>query len=223
MRVIFIGDIHGNFHMLHRFRSLFRQPDLVIQCGDFGYQHGETMTATPYPVHFCDGNHENFHDLFLNRAGDPTPRAHEIIPNLFWQDRGSTLTLPDGRVVLFAGGAFSVDWPLRTEGLDLFSREELLSDEDFSRFPDCKVDIVVSHTMPSRLLPEFLGSMLQFETRDPSCDVLDKVFDRYRPKLWFFGHWHERRIVEMDGCTFHALGAFDSGSSLDEGQYLLEG
>lgn len=51
----------------------------------------------------------------LAAAGWPDA-ATEVAPGVIYQPSGSTLTLPDGRVVLFLGGAKSVDWPLRTGG-----------------------------------------------------------------------------------------------------------
>lgn len=227
MRVIVCGDTHGNFRDLFQIEDM--EPDLILQCGDFGYwpraavwQRLSLFFFMDMPVHWCDGNHEDHYALAALRGEAPTPRAHEIKENIIWQDRGSTLTLPDGRVVLFAGGAFSVDAATREEGKTLFSEAEILTDRDFARFPDTHVDIVISHTCPARLAPPVLGDMAQWEQPDPTRTTLDRVWDRYRPSLWFFGHWHVRKSGILDGCEWHALSALDTTGPLEEGYFLLE-
>ena len=51
------------------------------------------------------------------------------------------MALPDGRTVLFMGGALSVDKAWRTPGYDWFP-EESITTGDLDRLPDVHVDIV---------------------------------------------------------------------------------
>ena len=227
MKIIIAGDTHGRFSELFKLEDM--DPDLILQCGDFGYwpkinacQRAMAFFFLGMPCHFVDGNHEDHRALAELRGADPKPRAHEIKENVIWQDRGSTLTLPDGRTVLFAGGAFSVDWSVRTDGLDWFQAEEILTERDFARFSGGKVDIVVSHTCPGRLTAPILGDMARWEQPDPSRAVLDKVWDRYRPSMWFFGHWHTRISGLLDGCEWHALAPLDGSSPLKDGIFVME-
>ncbi len=244
MRVLIVGDLHGHVYELARF--LESGADLALQVGDFGYWPRAQWVAKrlhslvgekglPFPVHFCDGNHEDHHALNNLRWGgkygaprpegwnDP-PRAYRVAPGVFWQSRGSTLTLPDGRVVLFVGGAWSVDWSRRRDGVSWFKKEEILSEWDYARFPDVHVDIVVSHTSPHLFGKWEPPSDLPFKVLpDPSQDVLDKVFEKYRPSLWFFGHFHRRRSGEVDGCKWQSLGAMDgSADRFSDGCFVLE-
>ena len=39
----------------------------------------------------------------------------------------------------------------------------------------------------------------------PSCDVLDRVFDEARPKLWIASHLHLVRRGEANGCRYVVL------------------
>ncbi len=220
MKILMVGDSHGLFLPLLGLIAE-QEPDLVLQCGDFGFWPKRPVTGwdasggpgihgavPPFaaPVHWCDGNHENHHALNNLRDDDPTPRAHQVGHNCFWQDRGSTLTLPDGRVVLFIGGADSIDKGGRTPGFDWFP-EETLGQGELDRLPDCKVDIVVSHTAPLYFHLSAHGPMpgLRDKNRDPSRLVLDQVFDRYRPSQWFFSHWHYFRVGEHAGCRWTML------------------
>ena len=223
--ILVVGDVHGNHELLSRLIRVL-QPKMVLQCGDFGYfprfeytppKGGPTLypfrlegrlETGGVPIHWCDGNHED-HEALAALRGDQ-PRAHKVAPNCFYQERGSTLTLPDGRTVLFAGGAESWDHENRIEGRDWFA-QELLTEADLARFPDCHVDVVISHTVPA--LIEFGG----FDNRahrakrhDPSRVVLDEIFLRYRPRYWYFGHWHDNANDIRLRTKFFALDKLDS-------------
>lgn len=208
---------------------------LILQCGDFGWfpqeydqkayihERKQLMPAfrpgfkydprgrlkntrrdgSVIPLHFCRGNHEDHADL-ARLAGD-SRGAVEVAPGLFFQPDGSTLTLPDGRVVLFAGGAKSADWKQRND----WQPEEVLTTEAVQAWPDMAVDIVVSHTVPARLgridKPHLQGGKDLDLGPDPSRDALDLVLARYRPRLWFAGHFHRRISRVLDGTRFEIL------------------
>lgn len=149
-----LGDVHGYFGDMNALINK-KKPELVLACGDFGYWprfvnrrdklgHVVKMTgpkAGKAKIHFCDGNHED-HASLKN-----APLDGQLWPNVFYQRRGSTITLPDGRVVLFMGGAESVDKQYRTEGKDWFP-EESITQADIDAIPTGKIDIIVSHTCP---------------------------------------------------------------------------
>jgi len=234
VRILVTGDIHGVWSSMNVLINR-KHPDLVIQCGDFGFfpnervdavyrraPRGDELRRKVYafnprgrlrnrvddrliPVHWCDGNHEDHETLKALVAAGET----EVAPQVFYQPRGSTLTLPDGRTVLFAGGAKSVDWKVR----DDWSPLETLTLEDLEAFPDgeAKVDILVSHTAPAFLTEAEKGPN-RFEqpgyydySPDISRAMLDVVWERYRPKHWFFGHFHRFIEVEKNGTRFTGL------------------
>jgi len=143
-------------------------------------------------IYWCDGNHEDHWDL---KEKNKEEAPLEIMPNVFYMKRGSILKLPDGRKVLFIGGADSTDKFYRKRGIDWFP-EEVINQNDLYNLPDTNVDIIVSHTCPL----EFHKAVLkikredwgwQEEIRDPSAHALSYVLNKYRPKLWYFGHFHE--------------------------------
>ena len=235
MNILIVGDIHGMWTTLNVLINR-KRPDLVLQCGDFGhFPHLEVkirqnrkganhFTPAAYvkldlgrgrrtELRFCDGNHEDHDDL--RRLADGKREAVEMAPGLFYQPRGSTLTLPDGRVVLFMGGGKSADWRLRTEGRDWFP-QEIITAEDVADLPD-KVDIVISHIAPRRFsIRKFPGGGGYDEERrgldttpDPSREPLDKILDHCRPSRWFCGHYH-RHVLDTDpitGCPLTVLGS----------------
>ena len=112
------------------------------------------IKANDTKVYWCDGNHEDHWDLIEERNYMKAPC--EMMPNVYYMKRGSVLQLPDGRNVLFMGGADSIDKGARTVGLDWFP-EEVINQKNVYGLPDTKVDVVISHTCPT----EFHKAMLK--------------------------------------------------------------
>ena len=206
-----VGDLHGGLTAL-KYRTARLHLSLILQCGDFGFwpNQGMRLPKTGFrdvdgnvvPMHFCDGNHENHPRLLeLARDGD-----FEIGWGIFYQPRGSVLTLPDGRTVLFAGGAASIDKAVRTEGVDWFPEEILTKEEFRNQFPKMdRVDIVISHTVPESVV---LPPMLDKTFYDPSRVILEAVLQKYRPAMWFCGHFHlpfTQKLLDGE-CILVALG-----------------
>jgi hypothetical protein len=212
--IIVAGDIHMDFGALNTLISK-RQPSIILSVGDWGYWprmspqecygvHKVGFKAElPKPksprtkIYWCDGNHED-HVMLNQRTTD------ELWPNVFYMPRASTLVLPDGRKVLFMGGADSHDKAYRTPGISWFP-EELITQADMDRLPKCKVDIVISHTCPCEWVP----GVMNYDVRmgDPCRHALSLVLRQYRPKLWYFGHWH-RNVTCYDkewDCRWTAL------------------
>ena len=124
--------------------------------------------------------------------------------DLVYQPRGSVLSLPDGRNVLFMGGAFSADWVLRD---DWCGSLELLHQDDLDLVPDIPIDIVISHTAPREFGLEKDKSQWHpgwAPSPDPSQDVLSRLFQERKPKRWFFGHFHRFVEGEASDCKWTA-------------------
>lgn len=229
MKIYAVGDIHGYWQYLNRFINK-KNPDIILQCGDFGWfpschntkaigkahlnsQKLEYEIVHPWnqygiknretKIYWCDGNHED-HWNIKNLENRETQK------NVFYQPRGSWITLPDGRIVLFIGGADSIDKKFRTIGIDWFPEEIITQKDVFSIPDDLQVDIIISHTCPEEFLP-----YLKFNSgkcNDPSCKALSYILDKYKPSQWFFGHWHQYKTGYNNGCHWTALNmANDSG------------
>ena len=156
------------------------------------------------PIHWCDGNHEDHHALqqIVRKHGHDAPI--KVAENVFYQPRGSVLPLPDGRNVLFMGGAFSVDWKLRRA--DWSGELELITENDLDRVPNVEIDIVISHTAPNEFEIDLPPLPADWDpTPDPSRDVLSRILRERQPKLWYFGHFHTSATGESLGCKWTAL------------------
>jgi len=206
MSVMIVGDVHTRFAPLNRVIDEFK-PDIILQCGELGYwprysqydfsniNNGDTK------IYFADGNHDD-HDA-LNKLTN-----NEVSPNIFFMKRGSTLVLPDGRKVLFMGGADSIDKHLRTVGVDWYA-EEIISQKDLDALPDpaeFQPDIVISHTAPLAIVKK-IDKITGFVPKytDPSEHALTIVQEMYKPKQWFLGHFHMRHSFKYKGTQFEVL------------------
>jgi Icc-related predicted phosphoesterase len=214
-----VGDIHGEFAKLNKIINRRRDSiDMILQCGDWGYWpkfHGTTYVDRitgkvkiennynvkngKTKIYFCDGNHEDHESL--NKL-----ESNEIIPNIFYMKRGTTLTLDDGRVVLFIGGASSIDKEFRTPGYDWFP-EEAITQQDIYNLPDMKIDIVISHTCPREFYNKlkFRNNFVSLKVNDPSMDALSYVLNKYKPPLWYFAHFHLFKQGYDSNCRWTAL------------------
>ncbi|MCK5020132.1 MAG: metallophosphoesterase [Candidatus Peribacteraceae bacterium] len=231
-KILVVGDVHGDWGKLNTLINK-RHPDIILQCGDFGYwpkYHNTTaLNARRYDnnlmqyvpigppwrldgiknhdtkIYWCDGNHED-HDS-IDALED-----NEIFPNIFYMKRGSTLTLPDGRVVLFIGGAESMDKANRTPGETWFPQESI-TQQDIYNLPDCHVDIVISHTCPTMFADILASKCSRFDkAMEPSCKALDAVYEKYEPAHWYFGHWHHFMPGRYKKTQWTALTHSDGGS-----------
>ena len=191
-------------------------PDIILQAGDMGFwprreltikerqkiRHGgkllEPNMQNHTKMYWCDGNHEDF-EMLKSRTTD------ELWPGVFYMPRGKTLTLPDGRLVLFMGGAASVDKAWRTLGINWFPEEEISMQDYMNLDPNMRIDIVISHTCPMEIPIHSALGIDAIRENDWSRKALSMIRDRYRPSLWYFGHWHKYESWFCQGTRFTAL------------------
>jgi hypothetical protein len=198
MSIFVVGDIHAEWGHLNSLINE-RNPEIILQCGDFGFwpnYYPMRIKNGDCRIYWCDGNHEDhwaLKDLTNN----------EVAPNVFYMKRGSTLTLPDGRIVLFMGGADSIDKGYRTMGIDWFP-EEVISWSDVKDLPEIKIDIVISHTCPLQFNVDDVRHKHE-KLEDPSRHGLSYILNKYKPDLWYFGHWHYWRKGKFENCEWTRL------------------
>jgi hypothetical protein len=189
-KIYVMGDLHADWNSLNTFINE-KKPDIILQCGEFGLwpRMGDELSVNNInnkntKIYWCEGNHEDYYaiqELIDGEAKLPT--------NITYMKRGSVLTLPDGRKVMFFGGAWSVDNQWRTDGINWFKEEELLKEKDIQNiynYKEGEIDLVISHTAPN----EFVIGIYGNENYDPSRRVLSHVLEVIKPKQWVFAHWH---------------------------------
>jgi DNA repair exonuclease SbcCD nuclease subunit len=220
--------LNSKIRQSQRVRQLAREFDtleiIILQTGDFGYwPHKQGFfsrslwwqecikSAMPgiwdgwIKIYWCDGNHENHDALDALEGGatavNPEERFIEIMPGVYFAPFGSVLRLLDGTTVLFCGGAESTDKRFRTPG-DSWWPQETIDEQDMASLPapgSLTVDWVISHTCPSYFSVQ---ASEPAKSNDPSKLFLNRVFDIYHPKRWYFGHYHDYQQGDFDGCSW---------------------
>ncbi len=194
----FIGDIHGK---LGEYEMLL-DADETVQIGDFGYGwfndyrkskiagwHTQPLLGTH---RFIRGNHDS-------------PRECEEAPG--WIKDGH---FDKERSIMYVGGAWSIDWAGRTEGVSWWRDEELSGGELMrihNEYVQNKPRIMVTHDAPDDAIlelfefPNFFGDFTSTRT----SGALNAMFSVHQPDLWIFGHWHLHRDKRIRGTRFICL------------------
>lgn len=205
---------------------------ILLQCGDFGYwphtdpEHSwfaledtrddggryAVQTAVSFlkngrvVVYWADGNHENHDALDALESAHPDSPFIAVAPGVFFARFGAVLTLLDGIHVMFCGGAESVDKNSRMPGIEWWSQEGI-DEADMRKLPDprtVKVDWLISHSCP-HAFDLNLRKMLPAKNREASKRYLDRVLEDFRPKRWWFGHYHHAQGGVAQGCRWCLL------------------
>lgn len=195
-----IGDIHGHWYNYALLTKNIEHNS--IQVGDFGigfngtYWHDRANKHHATKQHrFIRGNHDN--------------------PNMCREDMVGYI--PDGTIendVMYLGGAWSIDWQYRTEGIDWWRDEELTYrelDELISVYEVVKPRVMITHDCPTiaayymfiKTGNSIGGNNLKL-TR--TGEALQTMFELHQPENWYFGHWHETKTMKINGTTFQCIG-----------------
>lgn len=212
LKVIICGDIHGDWRQINTLIN-HKNPDVILQVGDFGWwphfhntygfskkkkfdQFGIKNHSTK--IAWIPGNHENWDDLKCITDYEPL----EIQDNITYCPFGTVLEI-NNQKILCCGGAESIDKEWRKEGVSWW-KGETITQGDMDNLPDCDIDVVISHTAPRNWI-ENSGRYSMDKQRDPSSFALQLIFERYRPKKWFNGHFHYYMNAKIDGCEWVSL------------------
>jgi hypothetical protein len=200
-----MGDIHGEFARLNCIINKHK-PKIILACGDFGYWpnfRSQIIKNGNTKIYFCDGNHED-HNALKGLMEYHRKGPIEIQKNIFFMPRGRVLKL-NNKNILFIGGAESIDKDYRIPGSTWFP-EESITEADIDRLPNIKIDIVISHTCPSFVVEEMnLTPWNGKNSDDQSPTMLNKVYEKYKPTEWFYGHFHQEFLYKKDNCMFRCL------------------
>ena len=203
------------------------------------------LEQLPFTVLFVSGNHENFDRL----ARYPVEEWHggkvqRIRPHVIHLMRGQMFLL-EGRRVFTMGGARSHDIEggilspyaedfleqcvmLRSMGARFrvnhrsWWKEELPSQAEYQEALETldkngwQADYVITHCAPSSI-EELIGQG-QYE-HDHLTDFLEEVSARLEFRYWFFGHYHDNRVIsDRFVLLYEQIAAVPGGALPAEGE-----
>jgi predicted phosphodiesterase len=256
MRAVVAGDVHGNIDHLYMLLDVCESYEAshLIACGDFGFwPHMEWgrefldevelgCADRDVTLIWIDGNHDN-HDVIAEMQSDPLTgwdgELMRVSSHVWHCGRGAAFELGDLSCVGF-GGAYSVDWMHRDEGVswwagELITREQV---DAFRARADARacasgragVDVLFTHEAPvAGGHPASQGADDDLSYKDEIAEsiaqrmLMAEVTDIARADVQFTGHHHVRRsfVREAGGhrTSVHVLARDTMGA---ESFYVLD-
>ncbi|KHL05400.1 metallophosphoesterase [Sinomonas humi] len=222
MKILIAGDWHRDAHWAVETIKAARQQGLrhLIHLGDlgvfwpsdypelpsrtnrFGNAYGFTRSLSEavrdanIRFMFIDGNNDN-HEFLAQLPRRRGGRAEMM--GLTYLPRGTRFRLGRRRFGAL-GGAYSVDRRQRRHHVDWWPEEELTAD-DVRRLGDGRLDVLLTHEVPSsvelpgllRLRPETAAAV------NRNRQLVQAAVEATRPAQMFSGHWHQRLTVHVPG------------------------
>lgn len=189
--MLIIGDVHGKTNQYKELINHFKGNSVCV--GDFGFQkhhdwHIENIDGSKHKINF--GNHDYM--PYVNKSHSTGNFSYDKATGIFT-----------------VRGAWSTDKYMRTEGLDWFADEEL----DYSQmleavfaYEEAKPDIMITHDCPH----EIRRLMYGIESKCITCNGLQSMFERHKPKMWIYGHHHFSETRDVLGTRFKCLAELET-------------
>lgn len=245
-RLMFCGDIHGEFPtFFYNLKSIGKNV-LVVVCGDIGLgfykpkyyldtlsKYDKDLKDKNIYVAFVRGNHD---DPSYFTEESPCPDLENLSNIVLVKDYQVVMT--DLGNILCVGGARSVDRYWRIPGISYWAEEEIQKiPKTFFRAlhnRDLYIDYVVTHSAPDFCEPKSKGGLDHFQLYDhmviSDCEkersLLTTLYNKlieneFEIKYWIYGHFHMHygpmTNVENDIATnFIGLDRLRLGSSTKE-------
>jgi hypothetical protein len=171
----------------------------TIQVGDFGIGF-----AGPYWHERVDDLHSSGNYRFIRGNHDNPKKCQEMVG---W--------IPDGFVendVMFIGGAWSIDYAYRTEGVSWWRDEELSIvelNQLINVYGATKPRVMITHDCPTSIANKMFLTQTgrQYITR--TAEALQAMIDIHQPEFYFFGHWHRTMQYKYGRTVFQCLDELD--------------
>lgn len=243
MRTFIVGDTHADPTFVSNVHKLAREKEVeaIVQLGDFGYgfsQHENVIASIKawldrdesHRWYWIDGNHDN-HDKLTELVEVHNNGQRDLIPffhdRLFYVARGAVFQLGNS-TALGLGGAYSIDWKMRREGVSWWRGETITAADMYHAGDNAHgydIDVMFTHDAPmSDVLESMLGGAGY--KNDPHSLAnranLTRVVDEVRPQTLYHGHYHQRyrtSYVSPDGWVTQVEGVGANIVMKFSGQY----
>jgi UDP-2,3-diacylglucosamine pyrophosphatase LpxH len=219
----FIGDVHGDFNsLLTKIKGNNINHSNLIQVGDFGLGFQSLnddmsflkklnvfLLKSSNHLYVIRGNHDDpaFFDGSIKRSN-----IH-LLPDY------SVITL-EGKTLLMAGGAISIDRKVRKVGLNYWPQEFFKFDQEKLNLiigAHEKLDVIVTHTAPSFISPQTYDPLVlryakgdetllqELEAERKLVDQFYSIVKSKTPTHWYYGHFHYSHTELYDNIRFTIL------------------
>jgi predicted phosphodiesterase len=209
-RVGLVGDVHGDLGALLTISQSMRDQgvSVLLVLGDLGLVWGgenwsnrlsrlsKRLGARQQVLYWVDGNHDDHRRLSTFDVGEDGLRV--LRTNVIHLPRGYRTTLASGKSLLALGGANSIDYQSRVEGVSWWP-EEAISDADVEAVGREHADIMIGHDAPldlpslDRVLAENAAqwTVEGLEYAEHGRRQFHRAFLRASPELFLGGHYHQ--------------------------------
>lgn len=208
-RVGLLGDAHGNLGDILTAAKPLRDSDVttLFALGDFGlvwpgvnwghdlYRLNTKLKRLDQVLYFVHGNHDWIPKLRGFQADADGVRW--LRPNIAYLDTGVRGTFSSGHSFVVVGGANSIDFQIRTEGVSWWP-EESISSADLDAVGTNYADVLFGHDAPLDVLT--LDAALTLTDKFWTDDSLEyavrgrrmytRALHAVGPKLSVGGHYH---------------------------------
>jgi predicted phosphodiesterase len=206
--IVVAGDWHGDLQWARQViraahaagaKTILHVGDLGVLWpgrgkGRFDAKLDRYLDAFNMDLFFADGNHDNHVELRALEVGPDGLAA--VLPRIKYLPRAGR-TVVQGIRIGALGGAYSVDHPWRTPGVDWWPGVEEVAPQDVEKLiAGGPVDILLAHDVPAAVELQSKWDDLDADTiaqAQVSRDLLQNAVDTLRPPNVFSGHWHIRR------------------------------
>tara|TARA_R110000772_G_scaffold17946_3_gene49868 strand:- start:29391 stop:30137 length:747 start_codon:yes stop_codon:yes gene_type:complete len=241
--MIFLGDTHGNnSHIMYMIKTNKKiQNQQIIHVGDFGVGFNKPNQEIKNLQHlnkFLKERNVILH-VFRGNHDDPAYFSGSHIYSNLKLHKDYTVLEIEGKRILGIGGAVSIDrtsrweyenswWSLEKFFLDVEKLEEVRD-----------IDILVTHTTPSEMLPivdglNFPPIVMRFANvdmgllddlvfeRNQLSEMLEILLKNNKITNHFYGHFHRHLELERDGCKHICLDISEFYELVDYTDYEKE-
>ena len=189
--ILLIGDVHGLISKVQRIYE--NHTGTSIQLGDFGFKkehewHLKNIDSEKHKI--CFGNHDDY--TYLNKP--------HSLGN--WSFNSTTS-------IFSIRGAYSTDQMYRVEGKSWWRNEEM----NYTEMQECidayilhKPMIVVSHDCPH----EVRKQLFNIDDKSITSNGMQRMFEKWKPSLWVFGHFHESKNQMIGNTRFICLNELET-------------
>ena len=218
MKVMFLGDVHGNKRWLKAkfYEAAKRGCEAIVQLGDLGYgfplsQENELHMAdwlnkkankAGVDFYFIDGNHDNHPEIRADSVPFGSIASIRGYDRVFYIPRGAKFTRW-GTTFLGLGGAYSIDkqrrlvYEAKQNKKVWWPTEMITLDEKERAIENAKggVDIMLTHDAPWHVIDTLFHTTRGVKDDPESAmnqQIIKDVMLEAMPKLLIHGHWHYR-------------------------------